>query len=161
MILQLWDQLWNISCYYCKNPKNMDTWKICCNHPYNWTTRLYHRVMLLKDADGIANNVDPDQTAPLGAVWSRSALFAQAYLSKNLGSLRYCKNPNNADTRKIAEVILKIVQCSFTIEYAIWCRWTGIQCRLWTGAAWTRLDETVSIGSSLCSVTDGRHFLSK
>ena len=36
--------------------------------------------MLLKDADGIANSVDPDQT-DLG-------LFAQAYLSKNLGSLR-------------------------------------------------------------------------
>ena len=27
-----------------------------------------------------ANSVDPDQTAPLGAVWSGSALFAQAYL---------------------------------------------------------------------------------
>ena len=43
------------------------------------------------DADGMANSVDPDQTAPLGAVWSGSALFAQAYLSENLGSLRYCK----------------------------------------------------------------------
>ena len=42
------------------------------------------------DADGIANSVDPDQTAPLGAVWSGSALFAQTYLSENLGSLRYC-----------------------------------------------------------------------
>ena len=40
------------------------------------------------DADGMANSVDPDQTAPLGTVWSGSALFAQAYLSKNLGSLR-------------------------------------------------------------------------
>ena len=33
--------------------------------------------------------------APLGAVWSGSALFAQAYLSENLGSLRYlmaCEN---------------------------------------------------------------------
>ena len=40
-------------------------------------------------ADGMANSVDPDQTAPLGAVWSGSALFAQAYLSENLGSLRY------------------------------------------------------------------------
>ena len=38
------------------------------------------------DADGMANSVDPD---PLGAVWSGSALFAQAYLSENLGSLRY------------------------------------------------------------------------
>ena len=31
---------------------------------------LYHRVMSPNDADGIANSVDPDQTAiaPLGAV---------------------------------------------------------------------------------------------
>ena len=31
------------------------------------------------NADGMANSVDPDQAAPLGAVWSRSALFAQAW----------------------------------------------------------------------------------
>ena len=41
------------------------------------------------NADGMVNSVDPDQTAPLGAVWSGSALFAQAYLSENLGTLRY------------------------------------------------------------------------
>ena len=41
------------------------------------------------DADGMANSVDPDQATPLGAVWSGSALFAKAYLSENLGSLRY------------------------------------------------------------------------
>ena len=46
---------------------------------------LYHRVMSPNDADGMTNSVDPDQTAPLGAVWSESALFAQA---ENLGSLR-------------------------------------------------------------------------
>ena len=34
-----------------------------------------------KDADGMANSVDLDQTA-LGAVWSGSTLFAQAYLSE-------------------------------------------------------------------------------
>ena len=34
-----------------------------------------------KDADRIANSVDPDQTA---LVWSGSTLFAQAYLSENL-----------------------------------------------------------------------------
>ena len=50
---------------------------------------LYHRVMSQNDADGMANSVDPDQTAPLGAVWSGSALFAQAYLSENLGTVRY------------------------------------------------------------------------
>ena len=35
------------------------------------------------DADGMANSVDPEQTAPLGAVRSGSALFAQAYLFEN------------------------------------------------------------------------------
>ena len=39
--------------------------------------------MIQNNADGMANSVDP-----LGAVWSGSALFAQAYLSENLGSLR-------------------------------------------------------------------------
>ena len=29
------------------------------------------------DADGMANSVDPDQTAPSGEVWSRSVLFVQ------------------------------------------------------------------------------------
>ena len=42
-----------------------------------------------KDAEGIANSVDPDQTAPLTArVWPGSALFAQTFLSENLGPLR-------------------------------------------------------------------------
>ena len=50
---------------------------------------LYHKVMSPNDADGMANSEDPDQTAPLGAVWSGPALFAQACLSENLGSLRY------------------------------------------------------------------------
>ena len=45
----------------------------------------------------MANSVDPDQTAPLGVVWSGSALFAQVYLSENLGSLRYNNNSNNND----------------------------------------------------------------
>ena len=34
-----------------------------------------------KDADEMVNSVDPDQTA-------HSTLFAQTYLSKNLGSLQ-------------------------------------------------------------------------
>ena len=40
-----------------------------------------------KEADRMANSVDPDQTAPLVAVWSGSTLFAQTCLSENLGSL--------------------------------------------------------------------------
>ena len=37
------------------------------------------------DADGMANSVDPDQTAPQGAVWSGSALFAQVEEQSDLG----------------------------------------------------------------------------
>ena len=33
----------------------------------------------------MANSVDPDQTAPSGAVWSGSALFAYVILSDGLG----------------------------------------------------------------------------
>ena len=36
--------------------------------------------MCPNDADGMANSVDPDQTARLGAVWSGSTLFAKAYI---------------------------------------------------------------------------------
>ena len=39
---------------------------------------LYYSAKSPNNADGTANSVDPDQTAPL---------FAQAYLSENLGSL--------------------------------------------------------------------------
>ena len=34
--------------------------------------------------NGIANSEDPDQTAPSGAVWSGSALFAYGILSETL-----------------------------------------------------------------------------
>ena len=64
-----------------------DTQKICCNHSKIGIMWLYHRVMSPNDADGMTNSVDPDQTAPR-AVWSGSTLFAQAYLSENLGSLQ-------------------------------------------------------------------------
>ena len=42
-----------------------------------------------KDAHRIPDTVDPDQTTPLGTVWSGSTLFAQFCLSENLGPLRY------------------------------------------------------------------------
>ena len=57
---------------YRKFPKYSDTPKNCCNHPKSWTRWRFLRVMHPKDAEGIANSVDPDQTAPLGAVWSGS-----------------------------------------------------------------------------------------
>ena len=68
---------------------------------------LYHRVTSPNDADGMANSVDPDQTAPRGAVWSWSALFAQACLSENLGSLRYVAliNPQRSDSLSFHVII--------------------------------------------------------
>ena len=50
---------------YRKNPKISDTRKIGSNHPKIWTQWLYYRVMCPKGGDGMANSVDPDQTAPL------------------------------------------------------------------------------------------------
>ena len=49
------------------------------------------RIIHPKDAGGIVKSVDPDQTAPLGAVWPGSALFAQACVSEHLGPLRYIR----------------------------------------------------------------------
>ena len=51
---------------YRKFPKYSDTQTICWNHSKIWTMWLYHRVMSPNDAVGMANSVDPDQTAPLG-----------------------------------------------------------------------------------------------
>ena len=74
---------------YRKTPKNLDTRKKYCNCPKIWLIWILHRVMSPKDANGMANSVDPDQTAPVGAVLSGSILFAQTCLSENLGSLWY------------------------------------------------------------------------
>ena len=92
---------------YRKFPKYSDTQKNCCNHSKIWTMLLYSRIMSPNDADGMANSVEPDQTAPLGAVWSGSALFAQAYLSENLGSLRYIQgeiNDKRSEARSSGEL---------------------------------------------------------
>ena len=41
-----------------------------------------------KDADGMANSVDPDQAASSEAVWSWSAQFAETYLSQYIEFVR-------------------------------------------------------------------------
>ena len=42
-----------------------------------------------KDADGMANSVDSDQTASSEAVWFWSALFAETYQSQYIEFVRY------------------------------------------------------------------------
>ena len=58
-----------------------------------------------KDADGMANSVDPDQTASSEAVRSWSALFAETYLSQNIEFVRYFAN---ADEREIEKQSLQL-----------------------------------------------------
>ena len=53
---------------YRKVPKFSDTKKLCCNLPKIQTNGVNLRVFRKKDANGIANSEDPDQTAPRGAV---------------------------------------------------------------------------------------------
>ena len=61
---------------YRKVPKFSDARKLCCNLPKIQTKRPNLRAFHQKHANGKANSEDPDQTAPLGAVRSGSALFA-------------------------------------------------------------------------------------
>ena len=51
--------------------------------------KFFHKI-----PKGIANSVDPDQTAPSGAVWSGSALFAYVILTEwqVYETLRYLLN---------------------------------------------------------------------
>ena len=52
-----------------------------------------------------ANSVDPDQTAPIGAVSFGSTLFAQACLSENLGSrLLYTEQKQNLYKCHLADI---------------------------------------------------------
>ena len=53
---------------YRKVPKFSDARKLCCNLPKIQTNRPNFRVFCQKNANGIADNEDPDHTAPLGAV---------------------------------------------------------------------------------------------
>ena len=73
---------------YRKNSKNWDTWNNYHGCPTIGTVGFYSAVLCSKDANRITNREDPDQTAPWGAVWSGSALFAQTYLSQYLKLLR-------------------------------------------------------------------------
>ena len=74
---------------YRNNSKNWDTLNYYRDCPTNGIVGFYSAIFRSKDADRITNRVDTDQTAPWGAVWSGSALFAQTYLSQYFKLLRY------------------------------------------------------------------------
>ena len=85
-----------------------------------------------KDADGMANSVDPDQTASSEAVWSWSALFAETYLSQYIEFIRYftqlgqaCNLRSLSRTCNICYVLLdcaglKVVRNMFIRFFFIW-----------------------------------------
>ena len=86
---------------YCKFPKHSDTQNICCNHCKISTKWLYHRVMSPNDADGMANSVDPDQTAPSSlirvytvcpgiSVWKLRIITVVPSLTCNQYNLTHC-----------------------------------------------------------------------
>ena len=71
-----------------------------------------------KDAAGIANSVDPDQTAPLGAVWSGSALFAQTYLSDYGKGIVQCGRVMLQMLDEWATCMLKVASYDFASDIA-------------------------------------------
>ena len=84
---------------------NLDTWKSCCNHPR--IKQGSFTVESTKDAKGIANSVDPDQT----------------YLSENLGSLQYVCEWNIGylfiDVGLVYKMQLKSICVLWKIQYWI------------------------------------------
>ena len=59
-----WVIVWP-SIYHTVKFLNSRTPKNCCNYHKTSTIWIYHRVMIAKDADGMANSADPDQTVLL------------------------------------------------------------------------------------------------
>ena len=76
-----------------------------------------------KDADGMANSVDPDQTASSEAVWSWSAMFAETYLSQYIEFVRYkqCSIDVHETSRCIDVDATFSRHCAFT-ETTLWAR---------------------------------------
>ena len=66
MVLETSDVLKRLYANYRKVPKFSDARKLCCNLPNIPTKRPNLSVFRQKDANGIANSEDSDQTAPQG-----------------------------------------------------------------------------------------------
>ena len=63
------DRIFKTKVNYSKFPEFSVARKLCCNLPkiQTWVKPSNLRVFHRKDANGIANSEDPDQTAPLGS----------------------------------------------------------------------------------------------
>ena len=67
---QIITAVWLVNCFLLKERtvKILKFRTMCYNHPKSLTKWLFLSVLHPKDAEGIANSVDSDQTAPLGEV---------------------------------------------------------------------------------------------
>ena len=88
MLLAPLQEIINPEQAYRKNSKIWDTSNNCHNCPKIGKVWCNIALMHSKEADAMANSVDPDQTASSEAVWSWSALFAETYLSQYIEFLR-------------------------------------------------------------------------
>ena len=91
-----------------KNSKIWDTSNNCHNCPKIGKVWCNIALMHPKEADAMANSVDPDQTASSEAVWSWSALFAETFLSQYIEFLRY---DNAQDSKR--EHSMEFLYCFF------------------------------------------------
>ena len=116
---------------YRKNSKNWDTLNYHRDCPTNGIVAFYSAILRSKDSDRITNRVDTDQTAPWGAVWSGSALFAQTYLSQYFKLLRYtCLKVLGKD--KQLQKMLKIQQILHTnLAFLSAIGLIGVAWKLW------------------------------
>ena len=90
---------------YRKDPKFSNGKKLCCNLHKIQTKRPNLRVFCQKDANGIANSEDPDQTAPLGTVISHSILVYCTFL----------------DTYNVDSITVPVHPCGATTVPPMWC----------------------------------------
>ena len=72
-----------------------------------------------KDADGMANSVDPDQTASSEAVWSWSALFAETYLSQYIEFVRYNSSYTSTRFCAMSKVSLELCELRLIIIFFV------------------------------------------
>ena len=89
----------------------------CHNCPRNRKVWCNIALMHPKDADGMANSVDPDQTASSEAVWSWSALFAETYLSQYIEFVRYWLLNFNKNKMQWPSIIKRVWMRGHSIRF--------------------------------------------
>ena len=76
-----------------------------------------------KEADAMANSVDPDQTASSEAVWSWSALFAETYLSQYIEFLtvnNVLRYNNNCKMIWLSVIEAALSNCQIVLFFWKW-----------------------------------------